>query len=52
MPELEIPKNKLIEKALRLYLNHLKRAAYTKSYSHSENDEDMISIAEEGMVAT
>jgi metal-responsive CopG/Arc/MetJ family transcriptional regulator len=47
--KLEIPKNKLIEKALRLYLDHLKRVAYVKSYSQSKNDEDMISIAEEGM---
>jgi len=47
--KMEIPKNKLIEKALRLYLDHLKRVAYVKSYSQSKNDEDMISIAEEGM---
>ena len=33
--KLEIPKNKLIEKALRLYLDHLKRVAYVKSYSQS-----------------
>ncbi|MCH7402736.1 ribbon-helix-helix domain-containing protein [Belliella kenyensis] len=34
--KLDIPKNKLIEKALRLYLEHLKRAAYVKSYSQAK----------------
>ncbi len=47
--KLEIPKNKLIEKALRLYLEHLKRAAYVKSYSQAKEDKDMINLAEEGM---
>lgn len=48
--KLEIPKNKLIEKALRLYLEHLKRAAYVKSYSQAKEDKDMVDLAEEGMV--
>ena len=47
--KLEIPKNKLIEKALRIYLEHLKRAAYVKSYSQAKEDKDMINLAEEGM---
>ncbi|RZS94757.1 ribbon-helix-helix domain-containing protein [Cecembia calidifontis] len=46
---LDVPKNKLIEKALSLYLDHLKRAAYVKSYKKAGNDEDMLSLAEEGM---
>jgi hypothetical protein len=46
---LDVPKNKLIEKALSLYLDHLKRAAYIKSYKKSGNDEDILFLAEEGM---
>lgn len=44
-----MPKNKLIEKALSLYLDHLKRAAYVKSYKSAGQDQDMLSLAEEGM---
>ncbi|MGY6522111.1 MAG: ribbon-helix-helix domain-containing protein [Mongoliitalea sp.] len=44
-----LPKNKLIEKALSLYLDHLKRAAYVKSYKTAGQDQDMLSLAEEGM---
>ena len=47
--ELAIPKNKLIEKALRIYLDQLNRAAYVKSYKRLANDADVLSIAEEGM---
>lgn len=46
-----IPKNKLIEKALSLYLDHLKRASYVKSYKTAANDEDILTLAEEGMHA-
>lgn len=46
---LDMPKNKLIEKALSLYLDHLKRDAYVKSYKAAGQDQDMLSIAEEGM---
>ena len=46
---LSIPKNKLIEKALRLYLEHLEKAEYVKSYRRAEEDKDVILIAEEGM---
>ena len=44
---LNVPKNRLIEKALRIYLDQLKRAEYVKSYRNI-NDE-LMSIAEEGM---
>lgn len=44
-----LPKNKLIEKALDLYLQHLKRAAYIKSYKKAQDDEDILALAEEGM---
>lgn len=44
---LSVPKNKLIEKALRIYLDQLKRAEYVKSYKNV--DEELMTIAEEGM---
>lgn len=47
--ELAVPKNKLIEKALRIYLDQLNRAAYVKSYKKLAADTDILSIAEEGM---
>jgi len=46
---LSLPRNKLIENALRLYLEHLDRAEYIKSYKMGSEDEDLVSIAEEGM---
>lgn len=46
---LAMPKNKLIEKALRIYLDQLNRAEYVKSYKQAANDDDIIAIAEEGM---
>jgi len=47
--ELAVPKNKLIEKALRIYLDQLNRAAYVKSYKRLAEDTDILLIAEEGM---
>lgn len=48
--ELEIPKNKIIEKALRIYLDQLNKAAYIKSYRSMNDDETIIwKVAEEGM---
>jgi hypothetical protein len=47
--ELSIPKNKLIEKALRIYLDQINRAAYMKSYKRLAEDTDILLIAEEGM---
>lgn len=47
--ELSLPKNKLIEQALRLYLDHLNRAAYIRSYKQMAEDADLLAIAEEGM---
>jgi hypothetical protein len=47
--ELHIPKNKLIEKALSIYLDQLNRAAYVKSYKEMAEDTDLLAIAEEGM---
>jgi predicted transcriptional regulator len=46
---LSMPKNKLIERALKLYLEHLEKAEYVKSYKQAATDKDILSIAEEGM---
>jgi hypothetical protein len=48
--ELALLNNKLIEKALRIYLDQLNRAAYVKSYKQMSQDEDLIILAEEGMI--
>lgn len=47
--ELGLPKNKLIEKALTIYLDQLNKAAYAKSYRRMAKDEDVVAMAEEGM---
>ena len=49
--KLNLPKNKLIEKALRLYLEQLNKAAYIKSYREMGEDADVLTMAEEGMAA-
>lgn len=46
---LSVPKNKIIEKALRIYLDQLNRAEYVRSYKQAGNDVDMLLMAEEGM---
>jgi predicted transcriptional regulator len=46
---LSVPKNKIIEKALRVYLDQIKRAEYIKSYKQASDDEDVLLMAEEGM---
>ncbi|WP_417589732.1 ribbon-helix-helix domain-containing protein [Owenweeksia hongkongensis] len=46
---LNIPKNKLIEKALEIYLDQLTRAEYVKSYSQAGQDESIAEIVEAGM---
>jgi ribosomal protein L10 len=47
--KLNMPKNKIIERALDIYLEQLDRAAYEKSYKRMAKDPDMIAMAEEGM---
>jgi predicted transcriptional regulator len=47
--KLAIPKNRIIEKALRIYLDQLNRAEYVKSYRQAAGDPDIIEMAEEGM---
>jgi hypothetical protein len=46
---LAVPKNKLIEKALEIYLDQLNRAEYVRSYKQMAEDTDIMQIAEEGM---
>jgi len=46
---LSLPKNKLIENALRLYIEHLEKAEYIKSYKQASNDAEILLMAEEGM---
>lgn len=47
--ELQIPKNKIIEKALTAFLDEIKRIQYVQSFSRAAKDEDTLLIAEEGM---
>lgn len=47
--QFSVPKNKLIERALSLYLDQLNRAEYLKSYRKMAADADLLTIAEEGM---
>ena len=47
--ELSLPMNKLIENAVRIYLDQLNRAEYVKSYKQAGKDENILTIAEEGM---
>ncbi|MBK6263701.1 CopG family transcriptional regulator [Marivirga sp. S37H4] len=47
--QLNLPKNKLIEKALNLYLEYLNKAEYIQSYKKASSDTDILTIAEEGM---
>lgn len=47
--EMKLPKNKLIEKALSIYLEQIEKAKYVASYKRAGKDPDMIAMAEEGM---
>jgi predicted transcriptional regulator len=47
--KLAMPKNKIIEKALSIYLDQLTRAEYIKSYRQAGQDTEIMQIAEEGM---
>jgi len=47
--ELKLPKNRLIENALELYLEQIEKASYIKSYKQAASDEDILKVAEEGM---
>lgn len=47
--KLKLPKNRLIEAALRIYLDQLNKAEYIKSYQQLAEDHDVLQMAEEGM---
>lgn len=47
--DLKLPKNKIIEKALELYLLEIEKAQFAKSYRRAARDKDTLLIAEEGM---
>mgnify|MGYP000144415614 CR=1 FL=1 len=47
--ELKLPKNRLMQQALELYLEQLEKASYIKSYKQSASDQDILLVAEEGM---
>lgn len=44
-----VAKNKIIEKALRVYLDQITRAEYAQSYRRASRDADILSVAEEGV---
>ncbi|OFY49693.1 MAG: CopG family transcriptional regulator [Bacteroidetes bacterium GWF2_41_31] len=46
---MSMPKNKIIEKALQIYLDQLTRAEYVQSYKQAATDKDLLDLAEEGM---
>jgi predicted transcriptional regulator len=46
---LAVPKNRIIEKALRVYLDQINRAEYIQSYKEAAKDENILDMAEEGM---
>ena len=47
--KLSLPKNKIIERALTIYLDQLNRAEYIQSYQRAAKDDNILAIAEEGM---
>lgn len=47
--QFEVPKNRVIENALRAYFDRLKKAEYVRSFQKANQDEEMISLAEEGL---
>jgi len=44
-----VPKNKILEEALKLYFDKLKRAEYTRSFRKAAADQEMHDLAEEGL---
>lgn len=47
--KLSIPKNRIIEKSLTIYLDQINKAEYLKSYKKMSQDQDVLFLAEEGM---
>jgi hypothetical protein len=46
---LDVPKNKIIEKALNRYMTELEKQLYIKSFKSISGDADLLMIAEEGI---
>lgn len=47
--QLAVPKNRIIERALKLYLDQLNKAEYARSYKQMADDTDMLLLADEGL---
>lgn len=47
--EMNLPKNKIIEQALDLYLTEIDKAAFATSFKNAQKDQDLLKIAEEGI---
>ena len=47
--ELNLPKNKIIEQALELYLTEIDKAAFAASFKKAQKDQELLRIAEEGI---
>lgn len=47
--ELKMPKNKLIEKALKHYFEQIEKTQYANSFKRAANDPEMLELAEEGI---
>ena len=47
--ELKMPKNKLIEKALKRYFEQIEKAQFAKSFKRAANAPEMLALAEEGI---
>ena len=45
----KMPKNRIMEHALRAYFEKLKKAEYAHSFRRAAGDEEMNSMAEEGL---
>ena len=47
--EFKMPKNRIVEHALRAYFEKLKRAEYAHSFRKAAADQEMLTLAEEGI---
>jgi len=45
----KMPKNRIMEQALRAYFEKLKKAEYAHSFSRAAGDEEQVLMAEEGL---
>jgi predicted transcriptional regulator len=45
----KIPKSRILEQALEAYFEKIKKAEYIRSFKMASEDQDMLSMAEEGL---